>query len=150
MLTSTGEYALRAMIHIAGADLSQYVLAHDIGAELEIPERYLSKILGTITRKGLLEARRGRGGGFRLSRASKAISLYEILDAVDRTGHFDRCLLGYQDCNDQVPCAMHKLWREFKTRILELLKSITLEDLATGRVSQEMAFEILKTPTAAV
>jgi len=146
MLTSTGEYAVRAMIHIAERPQDGYILAHEIGSDLDLPERYLSKILGTLTRKRLLEARRGRGGGFRLRKNPEKITIYEILDTVDRTAHFQRCILGYQTCDDRTPCTIHVIWKEFRQRILKLLQTVTLAEIVSGEVDQEMAFGILKMP----
>lgn len=136
MLTSTGEYAVRAMIHIAQQPPGQFVLARDIGSELSIPEHYLSNVLGELTRRGLLEAQRGRGGGFRLNESAGDVSIMDVLVAVSRGDRFERCILGHKECSDETACPMHATWNEHKSGMLELFKSTLIADLAQEDCSQ--------------
>ena len=61
MLTSTGVYAIRAMVGVARQPVGRFVHAVDLGNTLPVPEHYLTHVLGTLTKAKLLEARRGRG-----------------------------------------------------------------------------------------
>lgn len=132
MLTLTGEYAMRAMLHIAAQPPERYVLALEMGEQLAIPGMYLSKILGQLSRHGLLESRRGRKGGFKLARDPASVTVYDVLLAVEQSDRFERCLLGFDTCDDATPCLMHKNWKRVKVQILDLFKNTTLADLVNG------------------
>ncbi|MCZ7646169.1 MAG: RrF2 family transcriptional regulator [Planctomycetota bacterium] len=130
MLTATEEYALRAMISIATRPEGGYVLARELSQELSIPQLYLSKILQTLARRGLLDSQRGRRGGFGMAKPAKDISVLDILSAVNGSERFKRCILGFQACCDENPCPLHHVWKAEKDRILEVFSSTRLSDLS--------------------
>lgn len=82
MISQTAEYALRAMVHLA-AHTDQPQTVPQIAAATQIPRGYLSKVLQSLTRGGLVHSQRGIGGGFSLQRTAAEISVYEIVQLVD-------------------------------------------------------------------
>lgn len=79
MLTATSEYALRAMVVVAREDGEVSVSSRRVSRLSGVPAKYLSKILATMVRGGLLTAERWRGGGFRLGRSAAKIRLLEVI-----------------------------------------------------------------------
>src|SRR5690348_10425467 len=63
VLSQTAEYALRAVVTIA-RDESAGKTAQEIARESQVPLDYLSKVLNSLARAGIVKAQRGRGGGF--------------------------------------------------------------------------------------
>jgi Rrf2 family iron-sulfur cluster assembly transcriptional regulator len=126
MITTTGEYALRAMAYMARLPQGQYVLARDMGKQLGIPPNYLSKVLQALTRQGLLESMRGRNGGFRMERAPKEICLFEILAAVEPMRRYETCILGEKRCCDETACPIHDSWIEARGKILSMFRKTPL------------------------
>ncbi|MFQ5735632.1 MAG: RrF2 family transcriptional regulator, partial [Thermodesulfobacteriota bacterium] len=61
-LTRDGEYAVRAILHLAALPYGQITLIHDISDAQEIPKSYLSKIMQHLTKAGLAKSRRGAKG----------------------------------------------------------------------------------------
>lgn len=137
MLSLTSEYSLQAMVYMAAKEPGHYTLAREVAQQLSIPRLYLSKILQTLTRRGLLTSQRGRNGGFALAKPAPKISVLEILDAVGQAERFQRCLLGFEGCGEGNPCPIHEAWGEVRERIVDLFAKTSLADLV-----QE-----LKTPT---
>lgn len=133
MITVTGEYALRAMAHIAQLPAGRYALARDMGQELAIPPNYLSKVLQSLARSGLLESQRGRNGGFRLNRMPKEITLYEILAAVEFMGRYETCVLGHKVCRDSDACPIHDAWKEARNKVLNLFHKTPLSKLVASQ-----------------
>ncbi len=131
MLSRTGQYAVKAAIYLAGRPAGSFHLAREIGRELKIPEQYLSKVLHQMARCGLLESQRGRQGGFRLRIAAGRLTLFEVLDAVEDTHRFERCLLG--PCSEKAPCPVHERWKKIREDYLELLRKTTVSDLLDER-----------------
>ena len=78
MLTQTTEYALQALAFLATTPKDWREVGH-IAESLSIPTNYLSKILGQLTKLGLLESRKGWGGGFRMRSDPGTVSLEEVI-----------------------------------------------------------------------
>lgn len=127
--TST-QYALRALIHLALANGSGPVLVREIAAAENVPKQFLSKILHTLSTRGLVESTKGPGGGFALARSRKSIRVSEVIEALDGPTQFDRsCILGLEECSDTAPCALHDAWKQFREEYVKSLTSLTLDDL---------------------
>ncbi|MCW8133581.1 MAG: Rrf2 family transcriptional regulator [Planctomycetota bacterium] len=133
MITVTGEYALRAMAYMAQLSPGKYVLARDMGRELGIPSNYLSKVLQSLARHGLLESQRGRNGGFRLERSPKEITIYEILSSVEFMGRYETCVLGHKECRDEDACPIHDAWKEARGKVLNLFHKTPLSRLVASQ-----------------
>lgn len=133
MITTTGEYALRAMAYMAELPRGQYVLARQMGKELGIPPNYLSKVLQSLTRQGLLESMRGRNGGFRMDRPAKDICLFEVLAAVEPMRRYETCILGQKRCCDETACPIHFTWKEARGKVLSMFKKTPLTMLQEHR-----------------
>ena len=82
MLSQTAEYALRAMTQLA-IDAPNASATRDVANRTQVPPSYLAKILQSMKRAGLFTSRRGVGGGVKLARPPKRISLLEIVEAID-------------------------------------------------------------------
>ena len=132
MFTKTSEYALRAMIWIAQQGPGVTVSGPKIAEHTDVPRKYLSTIMGTLVRGGLLEAAPGRHGGFSLARAAKDISLAEVagpFEPVLARKH-SRCPFGNQECSDAVPCGAHDRWKRVKASYLAFLENTSLHQVA--------------------
>jgi len=130
MLSLTSEYALRAVIILAQQQEDQPLSARVVADRAGVPEKYLSKILGDLVRAGVLEASRGKGGGFRLSRAAREIPLFEVLAPFER---FDkrRCPFGNKECSDVDPCLAHEQWKHVIEAFRSFLTRMTIHAVAT-------------------
>jgi Rrf2 family protein len=82
MISQTAEYALRAVVFLAEHPDSRWT-AQRIAETTQVPSGYLSKILQGLARHDIVDSQRGVGGGFTLNRPAGAISIYEVLQAVD-------------------------------------------------------------------
>jgi Rrf2 family nitric oxide-sensitive transcriptional repressor len=82
LISNTAEYALRAMVYLGSPDAG-CIASEQIATGTRVPAGYLSKIMRDLVLASLVQSRRGRRGGFSLARAPEAISVLEIIDAVD-------------------------------------------------------------------
>lgn len=82
MLSSTSEYALRAIVLLASTDRG-YLAASEIAARTGSPPAYTAKVLKDLSRAGRVTSRRGPNGGYSLSRPSDEITVLDVIDAVD-------------------------------------------------------------------
>jgi Rrf2 family iron-sulfur cluster assembly transcriptional regulator len=123
------EYAIRALTHMA-ASPAEITSALEIAKAEDVPLPVLSKVLQELVRKGLLESRRGPGGGFRLSRRPELITLRDIVAAIDGLDHFMDCVAGLKVCSEEAPCPLHKTWSGMRTQILSSLETTTLAQMS--------------------
>ncbi len=123
------EYAIRALAHLARHP-DQLHLAREIAESERIPYYFLSKILQTLARQGLLRSAKGRGGGFELAKAPNRISLYDIKVCIDGDNDLYECAVGLSRCNDKQPCPLHDTFKPLREMIQTYLKETTLADMS--------------------
>ena len=93
MISQTAEYALRAITHLAfNAGTPQ--TNKQISESTHVPMPYLSKVLQSMTRAGLIHSQRGLHGGFTLLRRPEDLTVFEVIQAVDPLPRIRTCPLG--------------------------------------------------------
>lgn len=127
----TAEYALRAMAFLANLPRGQAARAVDLSEGTGIPTHYLSKVLRRLVVAGLLDSRKGHGGGFSLSRPPRRIKFREILKAADFEPDPRRCAFGWGSCDPQHPCPLHPAWSRLNETVTAWADETTLESVLT-------------------
>jgi len=127
----TSEYAIRALVYLAGHDQRRYSV-RELHQELDIPYKYLSRLMHQLAKAGFVDVAQGKTGGYRIAGKKAAIYLYQIVDTVEGLENYDRCILGFKECSDDNPCSMHRYWVEERERIKNLLHSLSLADLTNN------------------
>jgi len=132
MITRETDYALRTVLCLAKSGTGDAVVATLALAEkMSIPYRFLRKIVSKLVNAGLLESRRGKGGGLVLSRPSSAISLLDIIDAVDPLSVLlNRCCEGGEGCDRAPLCGVHQLLDEMQRDLNDKLRGVSLASVA--------------------
>ncbi|MEM7377744.1 MAG: Rrf2 family transcriptional regulator [Pseudomonadota bacterium] len=146
-LTTRGRYAVTAMFDLALQPASQPVALADIAGRQDISLSYLEQLFGRLRRAGLVESVRGPGGGYRLARETDAISVAEILRAVDElldATHFG----GHKNCQREQRCPTHNLWQALTAQIEHFLNRVTLADLLVEPGNAEQPLRHMKLPSA--
>ncbi len=140
------EYAIRALAFLAqspgDAGTSGTVIAEGEG----LPVPVLGKVLQELVRKGLLESRRGPGGGFRLARKPQLITLRDVVAAIDGLDQFVECAVGLEGCSDETPCPLHDSWKALRREMLAYLEATTLADMAAAVAKKK----VLRAPSKRV
>ncbi len=126
--SKTTEYSLRILSFMA-IDETRLYNAEQLCGCLEIPYRYLRKQLTKLTKSGLLISLQGKNGGYKMSRPSKEISLWEIVKATEGEQNQHECLLGFDNCVFGAKCSLHEKWKTVQDSINDMLKSTTLAEL---------------------
>lgn len=132
-LTMTGEYAVRAMMHIASLPKGTVAQIPSISQEWEIPEKFLRKIVAKLTRGGLLHSHRGAGGGISLGKAAKKITLLDVIELVEGPMALNKCLINPRFCRRTNTCSVHVVWCEAQTAMRCILNSRTLAELTQAQ-----------------
>ena len=136
MLSSRAKYALRAAIHLTErASSAEWTPTAEIAEQEAIPRKFLEAILVELRTHGLLESRRGPGGGHRLRKRPEAIAVADIIRIVDGPLALAPCASRTQfracaDCPDLETCRMRPLLQRARDAVAEVLEDSTLADLA--------------------
>lgn len=131
-ISTRGEYGIRAMLYIARHAEDGPVTSREIASEQGIPEPYLRQILSVLSRDRLVQSNRGPQGGHTLGREAEAISLRDILIALEgQTTSIDQILA--LPCNVRVGpdhCVIREVFLEVKESVESILGGTSLADLA--------------------
>lgn len=129
-------YAVRAALTLAEAPEGTLVTVDEIAGQLGMPRNYLSKILHSMARGGVLTSTRGPGGGFRLARPASELTLSDIVRHFDDLPESSGCLLGRERCSDDDPCLAHERWKSVSTSVQDFFNKTTLVDLSRSGALQ--------------
>jgi Rrf2 family iron-sulfur cluster assembly transcriptional regulator len=137
-LTTRGRYAVTAMLDLALHQRQGPVSLGEIADRQGISLSYLEQIFARLRRRDLVQSTRGPGGGYRLGRDATAISVADVIGAVDETVDATRCG-GMQNCQGDERCLTHDLWHDLSNRIQDFLSGIDLAQLVERRSVREVA-----------
>jgi len=129
-LTRAADYAVRVMIHLAGLPPGTRASRSQLAEAAECPEQFLSKVLQTLSRAGLMVSHRGNTGGFELPEKHRSVTLLQIVESVEGPIRLNACLDEDQSCPRSGWCAGHLVWAEAQRAMLEVLRSATVRELA--------------------
>ncbi len=139
MLSNKAKYGLKALIHLAGAE--DQCLANDISKDNNIPRKFLDAILVELRNAGIVNSRKGKGGGHRLARPAENITVGQIIRILDgplapiscasKTA-YQRCA----DCPDEDACAIHDIMLDVRESIALILDRTSIASLR-GRGNRE-------------
>ena len=132
MLSSTSDYALRAILVLAQATDGRPLRADQIARATASPANYLAKTLNALAKAGLVNSTRGPYGGFVLAIPAAELSLAQIIDCFDEPRPQTRCLLGNAPCDSRRPCTAHTRWTAIKDARRAALADTTVADLLGG------------------
>jgi Rrf2 family nitric oxide-sensitive transcriptional repressor len=131
MISQTAEYALRAVVWLAGRPDEQHG-TKSISEAAQVPRGYLSKVLQKLARAGLVVSSPGRSGGFRLARRPAEIHVLDVVNAVDPFPRILTCPLGLESHGANL-CALHRQLDDNLARTEQAFASTTIADLLADK-----------------
>jgi Rrf2 family nitric oxide-sensitive transcriptional repressor len=145
MFSSTAEYALRAMVHLA-THRDQACTAQEIAATTMVPGGYVSKVLQDLVRAGIVESQRGPNGGFTLARDPAEVSLLEVVNAVDPFKRIQTCPLGLPAHGSRL-CRLHQKLDDAIESVEQAFGASSIaEMLEPSKAGSRCLFPSLKAP----
>ncbi len=140
MFSTKAEYGVRVMAHLAGRSETDGPASLASIADAEgLPQAYLEHLAARLRRADLIESRRGARGGYSLARPAEAITMAEIVRALEGQIAPIECITSGADgaltCAregdpDHQPCPTKLLWTRVQGSIVRTLTDMTLADLA--------------------
>jgi len=130
-ITTKGRYALQLLLEVALHQNKGPVTLNDIASRQGISQPYLWHVITPLTAAGILRVKRGSQGGYVLAREPKDISIKDVVNVLEGSVTFVANKKVQQENKTSVFMTTHKVWMELESQIVELLNSVTLEDLIT-------------------
>jgi len=130
LLTRAADYAVRVMIHLAGLPPGVRANRSDLASQAGCPEQFLSKVLQSLTRAGLIISHRGNTGGFELQEPHRSASILEVVEAVEGPIRLNVCVNSEIVCTRQAWCPAHPVWADAQEALEAVLQGATIDRLA--------------------
>jgi len=132
-LTKRTEYGLIALVHLAGRQ-GQYVSAREISEAYPVPPRLLAQVLKDLCQLDFVDSQRGAGGGYALLRPAEAISVGDIVAALEGAPSLTSCesLAAFRGgaCDVEPVCPIRSPIQRLRGDIWALLQNTSLYDMA--------------------
>jgi Rrf2 family protein len=142
-LTRAADYAVRVMVHLAGVPAGDRVTRMALAEQGDVPEAFLSKVLQSLTRAGLIVSHRGASGGYSLGGAGGAITLLEVVEALEGPIQLNVCVGPHSNCNRSVWCPVHPVWERAQEALTSVLRSVTIASLAAESPAANPDFGVM-------
>jgi Rrf2 family protein len=127
MFSQTAEYALRAIVALADST-GQPLTTQQIARVTQVPLDYLFKVMQTLGRSGLVEAQRGKHGGFRLAKPANRLTILDVLNAVDPLPRIRSCPLHLKRHARQL-CPLHQRLDDAVSSVERVFADTVISDL---------------------
>ena len=133
MISTKGRYALRILSDLATLPEGEFTSVKDIADAQGISLKYLEAITAILLKAEVVESRRGRSGGYRLTKKPSEYSLLELLKLTEGSISPTSCL-DHEEviCGREEHCLAYPLWQKISRIVEDYLESVTLEDLVKG------------------
>ena len=137
MLSNKAQYAFRALTYLVDKYDQGPVLISDIAKKKKIPLKFLENILLELKKAGILESKKGKGGGYYIKEHPSKTTVAAVVRIVNGPISMLPCvsLYFYQRCKncDEKNCGLHDVMANVRDATLNILENRTLEDLASGK-----------------
>ena len=134
MISKKTKYALKALIYLAREYDRGPILISDLARDERIPKKFLELILLTLKNNGVLQSRRGKGGGYYLGKPPREISMGSVIRILDgplapvpcvSETAYARC----QECADERTCGIRQVMKDVRDTMAGILDGTSLADL---------------------
>jgi Rrf2 family protein len=143
MISQTAEYALRAMVFLAGQ--SEPRTTQQIAEVTRVPAGYLSKVMQSLAKARLVHSQRGLHGGFTLIKPADELTVWEVVEAVDPIQRIRTCPLGLKSHGTNL-CPMHKRLDDALATVETSFRNSTVRELLSEPSSSKPLCEFPHVP----
>ncbi len=130
LLTRAADYAVRVMIHLAKMPEGQRTALPELAANTHAPLSFLSKVLQTLSKAGMVRSWRGNDGGFEILEFGRRATLREVVEAVDGPLFLNVCLTSGDACELEQLCPAHEVWVRAQMAVMNLLDGVSISQMA--------------------
>ena len=128
MLSKTSRYGVRAVLYIAANTNEKNLLGiKELSEKIEISTPMLSKVLQFLTKKELIESKKGRNGGFYMTDVQKNLHLMQVIKEMEQSEYLiAACMLGQKNCDTCHNCPYHKMVASIRAELKAIYNTDTI------------------------
>jgi len=141
VLTRKSKYGIKALLALAEEEGRGPVLVAELADRQRLPKKFLEAILLELKRHGILHSKKGRGGGYLLSRSAGEITVGQVIRVLDGPLALTPCVsqTAYrkcEECLDERSCGVRLAMKEVRDATARILDKTTLAGLnaQVGRI----------------
>jgi Rrf2 family protein len=127
MISQTAEYALRAIVYMSQHNTKSHVV-ENMAQAIQVPSKYLSKVMQNLGKAGLVLSQRGLGGGFSLAKPPTGITVYDVVQAVDPIKRIVSCPLKLAGHGANL-CPLHRKLDDAMGALEKTFRNTSVQDL---------------------
>ncbi len=144
MISKKTKYAINALVHLAKRKDEGPILISQIADSERIPQKFLEAILLDLKKAGILASKKGKGGGYYMSKSPADIHMAEVMRLFDGPiallpcvtyMYYERC----DECKDEETCGIRDVFLELRNKTVDLLKGATLDEIIKRETQQKEA-----------
>ena len=146
-VSARADYAIRALLELTAAGADSSLRGDAIARAQQIPPKYLENLLADLRRARIVASQRGVNGGYRLARPASAITLADVIRAIDGP------LAGVRDSAPEdvsytgPSTSLRDVWVALRASMRTVLEATSLADVAAGRLPAGVR-KLLREPDA--
>jgi Rrf2 family protein len=129
-ITRQADYAVRAMVYLSQLEPNERAATGKIAREKSIPPSFLAKIVSQLSVAGLLQTSRGAHGGVSLAKPAEAISLLDVVEAIDGPILLNDCVGEMVACDYDDDCPLKPVWCDAQKMLLDHLSKANFAQFA--------------------
>lgn len=133
-ITYKGDYALKAILEMSLKYNKKLVTIHELAERADIPFKFLEQVLLELKKGGFVESKRGKEGGYFLTRPPNEITLGEVVRFIEGPIEPIPCAnadIVYKGCKDVYECVFKSIWVDVAKSISEIIDNVTFQDLCS-------------------
>ncbi len=146
-MSAKSDYALRALIEVSTRGAASTVSAEEIGRLQDIPHGFLQAILADLRRADIVMSVRGQNGGWRMAKPSSAVTVADIIRAVDGPLVSVYGVRPESVTYNESTGGLQLVWIAARASLREVFEHVTVEMLAAGKLPAEV-MELTKSEDA--
>ncbi|MFV0346022.1 MAG: RrF2 family transcriptional regulator [Bacteroidales bacterium] len=136
MFKKKTEYALRGLVYIQVQNQNGYKPGiTEIADEIETPKHFMAKVLQRLVQQGFLKSTKGKNGGYSINPKKKALSLREVVVAIEGDAIFCGCAFGLTQCDEDSPCPLHESYSPIRDALNDFVDRETIQSLVGSNYS---------------
>ena len=137
------------MLYLARPDAPQLSQIHVIAQHCGLPEPFLGQILRLLVRAGIVNSKKGVGGGFSLARPASEITFLQVLEGLEGPISLTICQSPTDTCNVAGRCSMEMVWTRAQKALVDVLRETTLDSAHCPGHFPDISVELIaqETPT---
>ena len=128
LITRETDYAVRTVLYLA-RNSDRRISVTEIADVMHIPKSFLAKLLQRLVKNHILLSSRGVNGGFELAKKASAITLLDVMEAMQGPAAINVCAIDSGRCEHEYTCTVHPVWVEIRREVEKKLAKKTIAKL---------------------